>query len=71
MEIIIATEPTELLVAAGPPTWVPVEGMDLLYMSNTDSNAFLELLYLIQPLSFFGNRCIIIEFPGGSSPRSG
>jgi hypothetical protein len=43
MEIITATEPTELLVSAGPPTWVPVEGMDLLYMSNTDSNAFLEL----------------------------
>jgi len=43
MEIIIATEPTEMLVSAGPPTWTPVEGMDLLYMSNTDGNAFLEL----------------------------
>ncbi len=43
MEIIVATEPTELLVSAGPPTWAPVEGMDLLYLSNTDSNAFLEL----------------------------
>jgi len=43
MEIIIATEPTELLVTAGPPMWTPVEGMDLLYLSNTDSNAFLEL----------------------------
>ena len=42
-KIIIATEPTELLVSAGPPTWAPVEGMDLLYMQNTDSNAFLEL----------------------------
>ncbi len=43
MEIIIATEPTEMLVSAGPPTWAPVEGMDLLYLSNTDGNAFLEL----------------------------
>jgi hypothetical protein len=43
MKIIIATEPTELIVSAGPPAWAPVEGMDLLYMSNTDSNAFLEL----------------------------
>jgi hypothetical protein len=42
-KIIIATEPTELLVSEGPPMWAPVEGMDLLYMSNTDSNAFLEL----------------------------
>ncbi|MGB5688418.1 MAG: hypothetical protein WBM45_04030, partial [Woeseiaceae bacterium] len=43
MKIIIATEPTELIVSAGPPSWAPVEGMDLLYMDNTDSNAFLEL----------------------------
>ena len=43
MDVIIATEPTELLVTAGPPTWTPVEGMDLLYLSNTDGNAFLEL----------------------------
>ena len=42
-KIIIATEPTELLVSDGPPMWAPVEGMDLLYMSNSDSNAFLEL----------------------------
>jgi len=43
MKIIIATEPTELLVADGKPSWTPVEGMNLLYMDNTDSNAFLEL----------------------------
>lgn len=43
VKIIIATEPTELLVSDGNPTWAPVEGMDLLYMDNTDSNAFLEL----------------------------
>ena len=43
VRIIIATEPTELIVADGEPSWAPVEGMDLLYMQNTDSNAFLEL----------------------------
>ncbi len=43
MKIIIATEPTELLVADGKPSWTPVEGMNLLYMDNSDSNAFLEL----------------------------
>lgn len=43
MQIIVATEPTELLVADGEPSWAPVEGMELLYMDNTDSNAFLEL----------------------------
>lgn len=43
MKIIIATEPTELLVIAGPSEWAPVEGMDLLYLANTDSHAFMEL----------------------------
>ena len=43
MKIIVATEPTELLVSDGEPSWAPIEGMDLLYMDNTDSNAFLEL----------------------------
>ncbi len=43
LSIIVATEPTELIVSDGPPRWAPVEGMDLLYMENTDSNAFLEL----------------------------
>ncbi len=43
MRIVVVTEPTELLVSDGEPSWAPVEGMDLLYMDNTDSNAFLEL----------------------------
>jgi len=43
VDIIIATEPTELLVTDGEPSWAPVEGMNLLYLANTDSNAFLEL----------------------------
>ena len=43
MKIIIATEPSELLVSDGKPSWTPVEGMNLLYMGNTDSNVFLEL----------------------------
>jgi len=43
MKIVIATQPTELLVTDGEPSWAPVEGMNLLYMDNTDSNAFLEL----------------------------
>ncbi len=41
--IIVATEPTELVVSDGAPSWTPVEGMNLLYMDNTDSDAFLEL----------------------------
>jgi len=41
--IIVATEPTELIVSAADPTWSPIESMGLLYMDNTDSNVFLEL----------------------------
>ncbi|MBT4520541.1 MAG: carbohydrate-binding family V/XII [Halieaceae bacterium] len=43
LRIVVATQPSELVVSDGPPRWAPVEGMDLLYMENTDSNAFLEL----------------------------
>jgi hypothetical protein len=43
VHIIVASEPTELIVSDGDPSWSPVEGMDLLYMDNSDSNAFLEL----------------------------
>ncbi len=41
--IIVATEPTELVVTDGEPKWAAVEGMDLLYLENTDSQVFLEL----------------------------
>jgi|TARA_B100000315_G_C14593769_1_gene597475 hypothetical protein len=41
--IIVATEPTELIVSDGDPSWSPVEGMDLLFMANTESNVFLHL----------------------------
>ena len=41
--ILVSTEPTELIVTDGPPSWSPVEGMDLLYLDNTDSDVFLEL----------------------------
>ena len=43
VKIVVATDATELLVSDGPPSWTPIEGMNLLYMDNTDSSAFLEL----------------------------
>jgi hypothetical protein len=43
VKIVVATKPTELVVADGAPSWSPVEGMNLLYMDNTDSDVFLEL----------------------------
>ncbi len=41
--IITATEPSELIVSTGKPSWSPVEDMNLLYMDNSNSDVFLEL----------------------------
>jgi len=42
-DVIVATEPTELIIYDGAPSWSPLEGMNLLYMSNTDNDVFLDL----------------------------
>jgi hypothetical protein len=42
-DVLLVTEPTELIVSDGAPSWTPVEGMDLLYLDNTDSDVFLEV----------------------------
>jgi hypothetical protein len=43
-KILVATEPTELIISDGLPNWAPVEGvLELLYMTNTDSSVFLEI----------------------------
>lgn len=41
-EIIISTEPAELIVSEGEPDFAPVEGTDLLYMTNTDFDVFID-----------------------------
>ncbi len=41
-QIVVATEPTELIVSDGGPAWAPVEGGRLLYMANTESDVFME-----------------------------
>ena len=35
--IVVATEPTELIVTDGPPQWKSLAGGDILYASNTES----------------------------------
>ncbi len=37
-KIIVATEPSELIVTTGKPEFTPISGTDLLYVSNTDSD---------------------------------
>ncbi|MEA2709736.1 MAG: hypothetical protein QOF78_2337 [Phycisphaerales bacterium] len=42
-EIIVATTPTELIVTAGPPVYTALPGNELSYVSNTESNVFLDV----------------------------
>lgn len=42
-QIIVATVPTELIVADGEPKFASVQGTGLLYMSNTPSEVFMEV----------------------------
>jgi len=42
-EVLVVTEPSELIVSDGAPRWTPVVGGDLLYLDNTDSDVFLEV----------------------------
>ncbi|MCX6120133.1 MAG: hypothetical protein NTX44_00735 [Ignavibacteriales bacterium] len=42
-EIVVSTEPTELIATDGPMQLVPIEGTELLYASNTPSRLFLEI----------------------------
>ena len=42
-QIIVATGPTELIVADGEPKFESVQGTGLLYMSNTPSEVFMEV----------------------------
>ncbi len=41
--ILIATEPTELIVTEGPPEYNPLEGGELLFVSNTSSDVVLDV----------------------------
>jgi hypothetical protein len=40
--IIVATEPTELIVTEGDAKFAPLPGGPLFYCSNTKSNLFLD-----------------------------
>ena len=42
-EIVVSTEPAELIATDGPMQLVPIEGTGLLYASNTPSRLFLEI----------------------------
>jgi hypothetical protein len=42
-KVIVATQPTELISSTGDPEYSPIDGTELLYMSNTDSDVLMNL----------------------------
>ncbi len=40
-EIVVSTEPSELIVTEGEPQYTPIENTNLLYVSNTEDNIFM------------------------------
>jgi hypothetical protein len=42
-KVIVSTEPTELIVIDGKPEFSPVEGTQLLYVSNTESDLLMDI----------------------------
>lgn len=42
-QIIVRTKPAELLQSDGEPDFVPIQGTQLLYMTNTDNNIFMTI----------------------------
>jgi len=61
-QIIVATEPTELIVSEGKPKFAPLQGTKLLYMSNTPSEVFMEIrnqqYYLLLSGRWFQSRSL-------------
>lgn len=41
-EVIVSTVPAELLVTDGEPQFTPIKGTNLLFVSNTESNIFMD-----------------------------
>jgi hypothetical protein len=42
-KVYVATEPTELISSSGEPEYTPIDGTELMYMSNTDSDVLMNL----------------------------
>lgn len=41
-KLVVATEPTELIVSDGTPQWEPIAGTDLSYLKNSESIVFCQ-----------------------------
>ena len=43
LNVVVVTEPTELIAFDGTPAWKPLVGTDLLYATNTESSVFKDV----------------------------
>ena len=43
-QIVVATQPTEVITTTGPFDWLPIEGTQLIYLANTTGNVFRDLV---------------------------
>jgi len=41
--VMVSTEPAELIVSDGAPQYAPIEGTNLLYMTNTESDVIMDI----------------------------
>lgn len=61
-EIIVSTEPAELIVTEGEPQYTPIENTNLLYVSNTENNIFVNTLdnqfYVLLSGRWFSSRSL-------------
>lgn len=62
--IIIATEPTELITSQGKPEYKPIDNTSLLYMSNSDSDVLLDINSQLQYVLLAG-RWYVSEYLKG------
>ena len=61
-QIIVRTKPAELLQSDGEPNFAPVQGTQLLYMTNTDNNIFMtidkQLYYILISGRWYNSRAM-------------
>jgi hypothetical protein len=68
--LLVSSEPAELVVTRGEPTYTPVDGNDLLYVSNSDQLLFLDLAGQQHYVAFSGRwyRSVSLDGPWEAVP---
>ncbi len=74
--VVVATQPTEIIITQGPMNWAPLEGTQLLYVQNTNGNVFQDMVdqqyYVLVTGRWFRAPALTgpwAHVPGSSLPR--